>query len=101
MEGGKDNEFVSVTWDLFVPDSVTSPESDVLGNWSVLLLRLRKLLLGTESPIALCVKGESTVSLSFVLEDKNKCVICFRSSVATLCWASSHSEKGRCASSKF
>lgn len=36
-----------------VSDSVTSSESDPLGNRSVLLLRLCKLLLGTESLVAL------------------------------------------------
>lgn len=38
----------------FVPDGVTGTETDPLGDGTVLLLRLGKLLLDTESLVALC-----------------------------------------------
>ena len=38
-----------------VPDGVAGSEADPLGNRAVLLLRLRKLLLGAESLVALFV----------------------------------------------
>ena len=38
---------------LFVPDGVTGPQSNPLWDGSVLLLRTRKLLLGTEGLVAL------------------------------------------------
>ena len=47
----------------FVPDGVTSSQSDPLRNWSVLFLGLSQLLLRSEGLVAL----SSCVSISFIL----------------------------------
>ena len=39
-----------------VPDGVAGSQADPLRNWAVLLLRLRKLLLGSEGLVALQIQ---------------------------------------------
>lgn len=55
-----------------LPNRVASPQSDPLRNWSVLLLRLCKLLLGSEGFVALLI--ENFVSVSFNSSGKYACV---------------------------